>query len=199
MEVPDLQPIIAEGIRPLRRHEYEKLAELGAFEDEKIELLYGVLVPMSPIGEPHCVAIERLMELFVTKLAGRARVRVQMPVAASDDSEPEPDLVVASLDEGLTCHPAKPLLVVEVAETSLAKDRGIKARLYAECGVPEYWVVDLVGRVIEIYRQPREGRYESLAVLGRGEVARPLAFPEVEVAVDSVLAGVLALDAKAGG
>lgn len=194
-----MQPIIAEGIRPLRRREYHQLAELGAFEDEKIELLYGVLVPMSPIGEPHCVAIERLMELFVTNLAGRARVRVQMPVAASDDSEPEPDLVVASLDEALTDHPSKPLLVVEVAETSLAKDRGIKARLYAECGVPEYWVVNLVDRVIEIYREPSAGGYESRDVVGRGEMARPLVFPEVEVAVDSVLAGVLALDAKSRG
>jgi Uma2 family endonuclease len=182
--VSDLQAIIVEGIRPLRRKEYHQLAELGAFEDEKVELLYGVLVPMSPIGPPHCGAVERLNELFVTQLAGKARVRVQMPVAASDESEPEPDLVIASRDEdAFLDHPARPLLVVEVAETSLSKDRGVKARLYAECGVPEYWIVNVGQRVLELYSQPVAGDYQSTRVLGPGEIARPEAFPEVEVPV----------------
>ena len=185
-----MQAIIPEGIRPLSRKEYHQLAELGAFEDEKIELLYGVLVPMSPVGAPHCAAVERLNELFVSKLIGRARVRIQMPVAASDDSEPEPDVVVAPLSSDVLDHPAHPLLVIEVAETSLRKDRGVKARLYAECGVPEYWIVNLAERAIEVHRVPVDGRYESVQALVRGEIARPLAFPEIEVSVDALLAGI---------
>ncbi len=183
-----MQAIIPEGIRPLRRKEYHQLAELGAFEDEKIELLYGVLVPMSPIGPPHCGSVERLTELFVLKLAGKARVRVQMPVAASDESEPEPDLVIASRqEESFDDHPAHPLLVIEVAETSLSKDRGLKARLYAECGVPEYWVVNLPKRVLEVYSRPLDGTYQSVRVLSPGETARPEAFPEVEVPVGEIV------------
>ncbi len=179
-----MQAIIPEGIRPLRRKEYHQLADLGAFEDEKVELLYGVLVPMSPVGPPHCGSVERLTELFVTQLAGRARVRIQMPVAASDESEPEPDVVIAPREEdAFADHPARPLLVVEVAETSLAKDRGIKARLYAECGVPEYWIVNVAKRALEVYTQPVAGKYESIRVFAPGEIARPEAFPEVEVPV----------------
>lgn len=186
----DLATVIQEGIRPLTRKEYHQLAELGAFEDEKVELLYGVLVPMSPVGERHCSSVERLNELFVTKLSGKARVRIQMPVASSDESEPEPDLVVAPLIAdpfNAPDHPPDPLLVIEVSESSVRKDRGVKARLYAETGVPEYWVVNLVARALEIHREPAEGRYQSVQLLRTGDVARPLAFPEVVVPVDDVL------------
>jgi Uma2 family endonuclease len=189
LEVLDLEAIIPDGIRPLRRKEYHQLAELGAFEDEKIELLYGVLVPMSPVGGRHCWTIERLTELFVPKLVGRARVRIQMPVAASDESEPQPDLVVAPLGDAPfgADHPAHPLLVVEASESSLAKDRGLKARLYAECGVPEYWVVNLVERVIEVSTEPVSGRYQRTTVYRAGETLRPGAFPEIEVPVAEVV------------
>jgi Uma2 family endonuclease len=186
-EVSSLEALQGQPYRPLRRSEYNQLGELGAFEDEKIELLYGVLVPMSPAGEPHCSAIERLTELFVVKLAGRARVRIQMPIAASDESEPEPDLAVAPLSTDISDHPAHPMLVIEVAQTSLDKDRGIKARLYAECGVPEYWIVNLVDRVIEVHADPSGAAYRSCRVFRAGDVVAPAAFPEVRVPVSVVM------------
>ncbi len=186
-EVFNLEALQGQRYRPLKRSEYNKLGELGAFEDEKVELLYGVLVPMSPSGGPHCSAIERLTELLVPKLVGRARVRIQMPIAASDESEPEPDVAVAPLGGDTSDHPAHPLLVIEVAHSSLTKDRGVKARLYAEIGVPEYWIVNLTDRVVEVHRQPANGAYQSCRVLRGGDVARPEAFPELEVPVSVVI------------
>jgi hypothetical protein len=183
----DLEALHGERTRPLKRSEYHQLGELGAFEDEKIELLYGVLVPMSPTGEPHCGALVRLNELFVVKLVGRAQVRIQMPIAASDESEPEPDLAVTPLSSDTSDHPTRPLLVIEVAQSSLGKDRGVKARLYAECGVPEYWIVNLVDRAIEVHADPAGSRYRSCRVYRSGESAQPEAIPEIEVAVDAVI------------
>lgn len=183
----DLEALQGERTRPLKRSEYNQLGELGAFEDEKIELLYGVLVPMSPTGEPHCGALVRLTELFVVKLVGRAHVRIQMPIAASDESEPEPDLAVVPVSSDTSDHPARPLLVIEVAQSSLAKDRGVKARLYAECRVPEYWIVNLIDRAIEVHTDPAGSSYRSCRVYRLGEIARSASFPEIEVAVDAVV------------
>ncbi len=183
-----MEALRGQPVRPLKRSEYDKLAELGAFEDEKIELLYGLLVPMSPVGEPHCSAIERLTELFVVKLVGRARVRIQMPIAASNESEPEPDVAVAPLSTDISDHPAHPLLVIEVAQSSLDKDRQVKGRLYAECGVPEYWIVNLVDRVIEVHTDPSGVAYRSCRVFRAGDVVQPAAFPDVQVPVSVVIA-----------
>src|SRR5450432_3867156 len=135
-----------EIIRPLRRTEYDQLVTLGAFRGEKIELLEGVLVAMSPIGPPHSSSVQRLNALLVLALVGRAVVRPQLPFAALEFSEPEPDLAVVPLGDYDVEHPAEADLIIEVAESSLAIDRGKKLRLYAACAVPEYWIVNLVDR-----------------------------------------------------
>lgn len=176
-----------EGIRPLRRAEYDKLVDLGAFEDERIELLDGVLVPMSPIGPPHSSAVQKLTELLILALTGRASVRPQLPFAASDLSEPEPDLMVAPRSDYDTAHPDEALLLIEVAESSLKKDRGVKKRIYAERGVPEYWIVNLVDRCIEVYTEPAAGGYRTIRSYERGESIRLVRFPDVEVRVSDVL------------
>jgi Uma2 family endonuclease len=178
---------VPEGIRPLRRVEYDKLVELGMFEDEKIELLDGVLVPMSPIGAPHSSAVQKLNEILVVALTGRATVRPQLPFAVSDLSEPEPDLMVSPLDDYDTAHPDEAHLLIEVAESSLAKDRGIKRRIYAERGVPEYWIVNLVDRCIEVYTDPEAGGYRSLTVYVRGESIRLVRFNDVDVRISDVM------------
>lgn len=175
------------GIRPLKRAEYDQLVDLGAFEDEKIELLDGVLVPMSPIGPPHGSAVQKLNELLVLALAGRAVVRPQLPFAASDLSEPEPDLMVAPTSDYDTAHPDEALLVIEVAESSLAQDRGIKRRIYAERAVPEYWIVNLVDRVIEVHTEPTEGDYRRVVSYEGGQSIRLVRFGDVEVRVSDVL------------
>lgn len=112
----------AEKIRPLRRVEYDKLVALGVFEGERIELIDGVLLHVSPIGAPHGDAVDRLTELFVLALAGRARVRVQGSFAAGEFSEPEPDVSILPLGDYHAEHPRQAYLIVEVAE-SVAEPR----------------------------------------------------------------------------
>jgi Uma2 family endonuclease len=175
-----------EVIRPLKRSEYERLAELGAFADEKVELLYGRIVKTVPQGTPHAYGIERLTELFVPRLVGRARVRIQMPFLAPGESMPEPDVAVVPLGDALAAHPSRAYLVVEVAETSLATDRA-KALLYALAGVVEYWIVDVRGAAIEVRRRPAESGYQGVTRHGRGEVLAVPEFADVTVRVDDVL------------
>ena len=176
-----------EVIRPLRRVEYDQLVALGAFQDERIELLDGALVAMSPIGAPHNSAVQKLNALLVLALNGRAAVRPQLSFAAGDLSEPEPDLALVPSGDYDTDHPAQAYLLIEVAESSLARDRGRKLRLYASCGVPEYWIVNLAERCIEVYTRPVGAAYEQMESFTRGQSIRLGAFPDVELAVASVL------------
>jgi len=177
----------AEVIRPLRRVEYDQLIALGAFEDEKIELLDGELVAMSPIGTHHDSAVQQLNELLVLALHGRASVRCQSSFAASELSEPEPDFTVVPRGTYLEDHPSQAHLIIEVAESSLAKDRGRKLRMYANCGVPEYWVVNLVERCIEVYREPDGASYARMDRYEGGQSIQLLAFSDVSIAVSDVL------------
>lgn len=174
-------------LRPLRRAEYDQLIRLGAFADEHIELLEGALVPMSPIGPPHAATVQRLSELLLPALLGRARVRIQNPIAASDVSEPEPDVAVVPLGEYDADHPAQAHLIIEVADSSLAHDRGRKARIYAACQVPEYWIVNLVDRTIEVRTEPVLGSYQRVTIHPKGATLCPRDFPELVLRVDDVI------------
>lgn len=173
--------------RPLRRAEYDKLVELGVFEGERIELLDGRLVRMSPIGPPHSSTIDRLTLFCVMRLSGRALVRVQNPFAALDVSEPEPDLAIVPPGNYETEHPERADLIIEVAESSLDYDRGPKLRVYAECGVPEYWIVNLVERCIEVYRKPGSGRYWYVQRLDETATVSAERHPVLELRVADVL------------
>jgi len=167
--------------------EYDQLIALGAFEDEKIELLDGELVAMSPTGTPHASAVQHLNELLILALHERAVVRCQSPFAASELSEPEPDFIVTRRGDYLAEHPGEAYLIVEVADSSLAKDRGRKLRMYASCGVQEYWVVNLVERYVEVYRHPEGASYAHTARYERGQAIQLLAFSDVSIAVSDVL------------
>jgi Uma2 family endonuclease len=181
------EDIMPETFRGLRRRDYAQLVASGAFEDERVELLYGTVVRMSPHGPEHDAPLERLMELLVRALPEEARVRVQSSFAASDDSVPEPDLAVVPRRDYDDAHPTEAWLVVEIAKSSLRKDRSVKARLYAETGVEEYWIVNLVDGVIERYVEPAKGAYRRCSTHRPGEVIRLSRFPEIEIAVDDVL------------
>lgn len=166
------------------RAEYDRLVSLGCFEGERVELIYGVIVEMSPIGNPHNWAVEQLTLLLVPlALSGRARVRIQSSYGASDDSVPEPDVLVSEASESPLDHPGRALLVVEVSETSIDYDRGLKRQLYAEVGAPEYWVVNLEERCVEVFGEPAEGRYLRHTVHGEEATVHPRAFPDVAVPV----------------
>ena len=174
-------------VRGLRRQEYEKLAELGAFGDERVELLYGMVVKLSPKGPPHESASQRINRLFVRAFEGRASTRIQAPFAASDGSMPEPDLALVPLGDYADAHPSVAYVVVEISHSSLSLDRGTKAKLYAECGVPEYWIVNLVDDLIEVYTDSVRGAYARVTPVRRGERIRPGSFADTEILVDDVL------------
>ena len=173
-----------ELFRPLRRVEYDQLVALGTFEGERIELIGGALRRMSPIGPPHTSTVDVLNQLMVLALAGRAWVRTQGSFAADELSEPEPDLCILPLGDYHSAHPREAHLIIEVSDSSLRYDRGEKAQLYAACGVPEYWIVNLVDRVVEVHREPAPNGYRQLTTVRKGERLRLLAFPDVELAVD---------------
>ena len=171
--------------RRFSRAEFDRLVELGFFEDERVELLYGVLVTMT-MGTAHAHLVMLLNDLLTVVLHGRAYVRVQSPVAASDESEPEPDFAIVPRQPYLDDHPATAIWDIEVADSTLEKDRKIKAPLYAQTHVPEYWIVNVQESVIEVYSQPVEGLYQRTTRHGAGETISPSAFPDVRVSIDEL-------------
>jgi len=183
MEMIDPTLWASERIRPLKRSEYDRLVQLGCFEDEKIELLDGMLVAVSPQGTEHAQAVRKLTTLFILGVGQRAAVQCQLPLGASDDSEPEPDIAVVPNQEYFDDHPTRAYLVIEVANSSLRKDRLLKAALYARAGVPEYWIVNVPERLVEIHRSPRAGEYSTVTTHGTADVIHPSAFMDVKIAV----------------
>jgi len=144
-------------------------------------------VRMSPIGPAHSSTVQRLTELLLPRLLGRATVRTQQPFIASDDSEPEPDVAIVPEGRYTERHPDTALLVIEVAESSLDYDRQTKGPLYAASRVDEYWIVDVVGRAVEVYSSPKDGRYTKTRRAVAGESLCPGAFPDVTVDVARLL------------
>lgn len=139
------------------RAEYERLVDGGFFRpDEPIELIGGRLIVSEPQGSSHAVAVGLTSEALRAAFGPGWVIREEKPVALDDDSEPEPDLAVVpgTHRDYSTAHPARPVLVVEVAETSLAWDRGEKGSLYARARIGDYWIVNLIARVLEVYRNP---------------------------------------------
>jgi Uma2 family endonuclease len=183
----DLSLLGSERIRPLRREEYDQLIELGCFADERVELIDGVLVAMTPQGAPHVYVIHRLTELLMPVLRGRATFRAQAPLALGDASEPEPDFAIVPHGKYADAHPTHALLVVEVADSSLRKDRILKGRLYARAGIPEYWIMNVSARCVEVYRAPSGGSYAKTSTHGLDDVLHPEAFPDIAVPVADLL------------
>ena len=179
------------------RKEYDELIKSGFFdEDEPIELLGGQLIVAEPKGSPHSTAVALTVEALRMAFGPGWLVRVQAPVALDAESEPEPDVaVVPGLPRDyLAEHPARPALLVEVAESSLAFDRGHKGSLYARAGVADYWIVNLVDEVLEVYREPGPDRsaefgwrFLDVQALRRGTTIAPLARLDVTVAVADLL------------
>jgi Uma2 family endonuclease len=182
MNVAALAPV-----RKLTRREYDRLVEMGWFVDERIELIDGILLEVSPRGTRHAEAVSRLTDLLAPSLAGRARVRVQLPLGVGDDSEPEPDVAVVPLADYSRGHPETAHLVVEVAESSLVTDRLIKAQLYARGAIPEYWLIDLAARVVEVYRDPQEAAYRTVVKIADDGALTPLRFPDITLSVADLL------------
>lgn len=169
--------------------EYQRMAEVGILgENERIELIRGEILTMSPIGPAHCTAVDRFTRALVMALGTRAWVRVQGAVRLFPDTLPGPDLAVLRIRDYRHAHPTPEdiLLVIEVAETSLAYDRGEKAALYTEAGIPEYWVVDTTAEALEVNREPDGRRYRRSTRITDAASVSPLAFPDVVVPLPEI-------------
>jgi len=179
------------------RHEYARLMDHGFLdEDDPIELLDGLLLVKEPQSSPHRTAV-----LLVAKALERAFgegwfVQTQSPIGLDDRSEPEPDVCVVrgSLRDYVDAHPTHPALIVEVAQSGLRVARGRKATAYARDGIGDYWIVNLVDRVLEVHREParpgparRRWGYAAIETLGAEAVMAPLSAPAARVRVADLL------------
>ncbi|HEX8437465.1 Uma2 family endonuclease [Archangium sp.] len=185
-------PAPEDGIRRFRVEEYYRMARAGVFaDDERVELLEGRIHRMTPQGARHMRAISRLNRHIVPLLGEELILRVQGPLTLSEDSEPEPDLaVVRTADEASDeRHPSTALLVIEVSEDSLPKDRSVKAQLYARAGIPEYWIVNLRRQSVEVYTSPDtgEGRYGTVHTYARGQRVQSSVLPRLSIEIETLL------------
>lgn len=172
--------------------DYHRMGEAGILgEDSRVELIRGHIVDMSPVGAPHVGFLNRLTRLLPVALAGRAMISVQNPLRLDNGSEPQPDLVVVKSrpdDYGLSLpHAADALLVIEVADSSLDYDRAVKAALYAESGIPEFWIVDVSGRTVEVHRRPANGQYADVRRVGADGILEMVAVPGAALGATELL------------
>ena len=171
--------------------QYDEMIRQGQFEpreEHHVELIYGEILPMSPIGPPHSHLVTRILRWSIETLPGdKVAVIAQGPIGIPAlDSEPEPDILWANAGDYSSEHPrpADVYVVIEVSGSSLSKDRGLKARLYAEAGILDYWIVNLKSRCIEVRRDPQGQAYQSVEVFRPGQEVHPLDFPHVSLPVD---------------
>jgi len=170
---------------------YQRLGELGILgREHRVELIDGQVVEMSPIGDRHASGVRRLIGLLARRFLNVAVIDVQNPVVLGERDAPQPDLTLLEpRPDGYPHHPRAGdiLLVVEVADTTLAYDRDVKLPLYARAGIPEVWLVDLEGDCIQVCRAPTEDRYDSIGIVSRGDAIAPLRFRNVTVAAADIL------------
>ena len=168
------------------------MAEAGILaEDDRLELIEGAIVRMSPIGSRHAACVDRLNALFMARLGKRTIVRVQNPIVINRRSEPQPDLTILKPRPDFYAarhpEPRDVLLVVEVVDTSGVYDRSTKLPLYARAGIREAWIVDLLHSVVEVYCQPALQSFRVHRRMERGQRIVPIAFPRAAFRVSDVL------------
>jgi Uma2 family endonuclease len=184
---------VAATRRRFTRAEYYRMAEAGILgRRDRVELIRGEIVEMSPIGPRHSAFVDNLNRLLVRRLPDDAMVRVQGPVALADDTEPGPDLAVLRRRDvpykEREAWAEDALLVIEVAESSLAYDRSTKMRLYAEAGIPEYWVVDCAAETVEVHRGPGPDGYRDVSQVAGAAMLTLQAFPGVALTPADIFA-----------
>ena len=185
----------AERVAEVRRYrftvdEFARMGEAGIFtEDDRVELLDGEILEMTPIGPPHAWIVDRLAELILTRLAGRVHVRIQNPVRLDNHTEPQPDLVVARRSSAYAeRHPEADdiLLVIEVADSSLRYDRLEKVPRYGKAGIPETWLVDVDAVAVTVYTDPGPSGYARQQEGRRGDGLAATRVPDLEFPVDDI-------------
>lgn len=181
----------SEPLHPLSVDDYHRMIEAGILgEDDRVELLEGVLVEKMTEGPAHAEVIWRLARHLILAFAGRddLKVRTGNPVTLPPRSEPEPDLaVVDAADATFTAHPSRAHLVIEVSSSSRRIDRGRKLAIYARAGIPGYWIVDPVESVIEVHRQPTGDLYAEVERHPAGATVAPAALEVPPIDVGALL------------
>ncbi len=181
---------------PTRHHftvaEYGRMGEAGIFgEDDRVELIAGEIVDMSPINPRHASCVKRFNRHLNRSVGDAAIIGVQDPIQLDDHSAPQPDLAVLRPrdDAYARSHPTPGdvLLVIEVSDTTLAYDRGVKLALYAAAGIAESWIANLVDRRLERYTEPRDGAYRRVDYAQRGETLASTVLPDLVLPVDTLL------------
>jgi Uma2 family endonuclease len=172
--------------------EYHRMAEAGILgPEERLELIDGEIIQMSPIGHAHWVAVNRASLLFFEAFRRNAVVSTQNSVRLSGWTEPQPDVTVfkprSDLYAAKKPTPADVLLIVEVADSTLRFDRNVKVPLYAAAGIPEVWIEDLNNDCLLVYRDPHAEGYRSTVTLKREDSVSPIAFPEIHFTIDDLL------------
>lgn len=184
-------------VRRWTREEYDRMIEAGIFAPgERVELIDGEILYVAPQDSPHATGISLALGALRAAFGPGFEVRPQLPVALDPHSEPEPDIAVVrgTARDYRAHHPEKPVLIVEVADTSLRHDRARKGSLYARARIEDYWIVNLVDRCLEVYREPvatpaarYASEYADVRRYGSGEAVAPLAAPSSPVEVDDLL------------
>ena len=172
--------------------EYYRMAEVGILTpDDRVELIEGEIIRMSPIGTRHAGCVNRVSELFILKFHRRAIVTVQNPARLNKYNEPQPDILLLKPREDYygSKHPSAEdtILLLEVADTSLGFDLKVKIPLYAAMGVPEVWVADLRKNVVRVFRNPEAGQYRTVLTFSAGDPLSVLAFPDVVFNVSELI------------
>ncbi len=171
-------------------HEYHRMGEAGILhEDDRVELIEGEIVEMAAIGTRHFSSVNGLTRMLVRSVGDAAIVSVQNPVRLDEHTEPQPDLAVIRTRDYRRSLPGPEdvLLLIEVSDTTLPYDRGVKLPLYARAGIPEVWIVDLAGGLIERHSDPSGDGYHGLKQARRGEKFESVTLPELAFSVDAVL------------
>ena len=176
--------------------QYHQMSEVGIFsENDKVELINGEIIEMSPIGRRHTACVNRLNSVFSQLLGKKVIIAVQNPIILNNLSEPQPDIALlkprADFYESGHPQPQDVFLLIEVADSSLEYDRDVKIPLYASSGITEVWLVDIYEQVIIVYRYPSENGYSDIQKLSRGEKMSIQAFPEVNLVVDDILGSIV--------
>ena len=171
--------------------EFNRMAEMAILsEDDRVELIDGEIIEMSPIGKRHAACVDRLTRLLA-RMGDKLIVRVQGPIQLDDYSEPQPDLTLLRLREdfyaGALPRPADVLLVIEVADTTVEYDRIVKLPAYARSGIPETWLANLPAERVEMYAEPVNGAYTVIKHATRGEMIQSSSVPELLLRVEDVL------------
>jgi Uma2 family endonuclease len=177
--------------------DYHRMGETGILDDsERVELLEGKIIQMSAKGTAHRSAVGRTYKLLEKRLGNQAWISIQDPIKLNERSEPEPDVAIVQIDplDYADHHPtpSEVYLIIEVADSSLKFDCETKGKAYAQAGIADYWVLDIVKRQLYVFREPNEEDYESKVILVENEIISPLQFPDFQIGVSEMLPPVIA-------